>query len=252
MKIEIDTDSREIVIDGNRKIPLYSDEGFAVVRDLWVKVGWSQKYNYTFTWFGAPIIQLPDDMIRYQEVVFDLKPDVIIETGVAHGGSLIYSASLLRLLGKGRVIGVDIEIRPHNRARVESHPLAGMIALIEGSSTAPEIVSQVKERIRPGDKVLVVLDSNHSYDHVTKELAAYSPLVSLGSYIVATDGVMRDLTETPRGHADWLTDNPANAAEDFARENASFVIEEPAWKFSESTVRGNVTHWPNAWLKRIC
>lgn len=251
MKIQIDTNSREIVIEGKRTIPLYSDEGFAVLRDLWVKVGWSQKYNYTFTWFGAPIIQLPDDMIRYQEVIFELKPDVIIETGVAHGGSLIYSASLLRLLGKGKVIGVDIEIRPHNRERVETHPLAGMITLIEGSSTAPEIVKRVREMIGPSDKVLVVLDSNHSYDHVSKELATYSPLVSLGSYIVATDGVMRDLAETPRGRADWITDNPANAAEDFSRQNPSFLIEEPAWKFNESSLTGNVTHWPSAWLKRV-
>jgi cephalosporin hydroxylase len=251
MKIEIDTDSHQIVIDGDRKIPLYSDEGFAVARDLWLKVGWNQKYTYTFTWFGVPIIQLPDDMIRYQEAVFELEPDVIIETGVAHGGSLIYSASLLRLIGKGKVIGVDIEIRPHNRARIESHPLAGMITLLEDSSVAPDLVARVKNMIGPNDKVLVVLDSNHSYDHVAKELVAYSPLVSIGSYIVATDGMMRDLADVPRGHKDWLTDNPANAAEDFARADPSFVIEEPAWKFNESTLQRNVTHWPSAWLKRI-
>ncbi|MGJ0394846.1 MAG: cephalosporin hydroxylase family protein [Methylocystis sp.] len=251
MKIEIDTNKQEIIVDDERRIPLYSDEGFAIARDLWVKVGWNQKYNYTFTWFGAPIIQLPDDMIRFQEVVFDLKPDVIIETGVAHGGSLIFSASLCKLIDRGRVIGVDIEIRPKNRARIEQHPLSGMITLLEGSSTAPEIVDKVKDMVRPGDKVLVVLDSDHSYAHVAAELAAYSPLVTPGSYIIATDGVMRDLVETPRGHAHWASDNPANAAEDFARSNSNFVIEEPAWKFSESTVHGNVTHWPSAWLKRV-
>lgn len=251
MKILIDTDRKQISVDGRDDIPLYSDEGFAVVRDLWVKVGWNQKYNYTFSWFGAPIIQLPDDMIRYQEAVFALQPDVIVETGVAHGGSLIYSASLCKLIGKGRVIGVDIEIRPPNRARIENHALAPMITLLEGSSTAPDIVQKVRDMVRPGEKVLVVLDSNHTYAHVMDELAAYSSLVTPGSYIVATDGVMRDLVDTPRGKPEWITDNPANAAEDFARRNPAFVIEEPAWPFSESTLKGNVTHWPSAWLRRV-
>jgi cephalosporin hydroxylase len=251
MKIQIDTDSQQIAFDNGETAPLYSDAGFAIIKDLWLKVGWNQKYNYTFTWFGVPVIQLPDDMLRYQEVVFALKPDVIIETGVAHGGSLIFSASLCKLIGKGRVVGVDIEIRPHNRERIENHPLAGLISLVEGSSTAPEIVRQVKDHVRPGDTVLVVLDSNHSYSHVTDELEAYAQLVTPNSYIVATDGIMRDLVDVPRGRPDWDKDNPAQAAEDFARRNPSFVIEEPQWRFRESTLTGNVTHWPSAWLKRV-
>lgn len=250
MKIEFDLDARDIVIDG-RRVALYSDAGFAIVRDLWLKVGWNQKYAYTYSWLGVPIIQLPDDMIRYQEAVFALKPDVIVETGIAHGGSLVYSASLCRLIGKGRVIGVDIEIRPHNRTRLEAHPLIPSITLIEGSSIAPAIVAEVKSQISADETVLVVLDSNHSYAHVTAELDAYAPLVTPGSYIVATDGIMRDLTDVPRGKPEWADDNPARAAEDFAARNPAFAIAEPAWPFNESTLAGNVTHWPSAWLKRV-
>jgi cephalosporin hydroxylase len=251
MKLDIDTQRGEIRLEDGKSIPLYSDEGFKLVSDLYLKVGWNQKYTYTFTWFGVPVIQLPDDMIRYQEVVFALQPDVIVETGIAHGGSLVYSASLCKAMGKGRVIGVDIEIRPHNRARVESHALFPLITMIEGSSVAADVVGQVKALIKPGETVLVVLDSNHSYAHVMAELEAYAPLVTKGSYIVSTDGCMRDLTDVPRGQKGWDKDNPANAAEDFAKKNAAFVVEEPAWAFNESTLKGNVTHWPSAWLKRI-
>jgi cephalosporin hydroxylase len=251
MKIEIDFDAREIRTGDGKGIALYSDEGFRLVKDLWLKVGWNQKYNYTFTWFGIPIIQLPDDMLRYQEAVFALQPDVIIETGIAHGGSLVFSASLCKLIGKGRVIGIDIDVRPHNRARLESHPLNGLITLIEGSSVSPDVVASVKQHVRAGEKVLVALDSNHSYDHVSAELAAYAPLVTPGSYIIATDGLMRDLTGVPRGEPTWDLDNPARAAEDFVTKHRDFVLEEPVWKFNESTLAGNVTHWPSAWIKRV-
>lgn len=250
MKLVIDTEAKTLQID-ERQLPLYTDEAFKAISDAWVKVGWNQKYVYTFTWFGVPLIQLPEDVMRYQEVVFDLKPDVIIETGIAHGGSAVLSASLLKLIGKGRVVAVDIEIRPHNRKRIEAHPMKPLITLIEGSSTAREIVGQVKSAVKPGEKVLVVLDSNHTYAHVMDELEAYAPLVSVGSYIVSTDGVMRDLTDVPRGNATWDKDNPAQAAIDFAAKHPEFVIEEPKWPFNESTLKGNITHWPAAWLKRV-
>src|SRR4051794_2866031 len=182
MKMSIDTDAHRIEADG-RAIELYSDQGFRLISDLWVKVGWNQKYAYTFSWFGVPVIQLPEDMLRYQEAVFQLQPDVIIETGVAHGGSAVFSASLCKLMGKGRVIAIDIEIRPHNRKRIEQHPLAPLITLIEGSSTAPEIVKKVRSLIAPSETVLVMLDSDHSYAHVAAELQAYAPLVTKGSWI---------------------------------------------------------------------
>jgi cephalosporin hydroxylase len=250
MTIAFDLDAKAVDIDG-RRIDLYSDEGFRIVKDLWLKVSWSQKYVYTFTWLGVPIIQLPDDLLRYQEAVFDIRPDVIIETGIAHGGSLMFSASLCKLMDRGRVIGIDVELRARNRARLDAHPLRPLITVVEGSSTARDVVDQVRQLIGPEETTLVVLDSNHSYAHVMDELEAYAPLVTLGSYIVATDGIMRDLTNVPRGKPDWGHDNPAQAAEDFVARNPNFQIAEPAWHFNESTLSGNVTHWPSAWLKRV-
>jgi cephalosporin hydroxylase len=249
MKLVVDTEAQSIEIDG-RRLNLYSDEGFRALSDLWVKVGWNQKYSYTFSWLGVPIIQLPEDMIRYQEAVTHLKPDVIVETGIAHGGSAVYSASLCKLNGKGLVVAVDIQIRPHNRERIENHPIGKDVVLIEGSSIDQAIVHKVKDHIKPKDIVLVVLDSNHSYAHVLAELKLYAPLVTIGSYIIATDGVMRDLTDVPRGDKTWAKDNPAQAAIDFAASNPNFVIEEPVWPFNESTLDGNITHWPSAWLRR--
>src|SRR5262249_34591470 len=138
----------------------------------WLAVGWTQRYSYSFTWLGRPLIQLPEDVIRIQEVIHRVKPDVIVETGVAHGGSLIFYASLCKATERGRIVGVDIEIRPHNRAAIEAHPLAKYITLIEGSSTDPGIVERVKSHIKPGETVLVILDSNHSRKHVLDELEA--------------------------------------------------------------------------------
>jgi cephalosporin hydroxylase len=250
MRVSVDTQKRQIEIDG-RTIDLYTDEAFRVLSDLWVKVGWNQKYSYSFSWLGVPIIQMPEDLVRYQEAVFALKPDVIVETGIAHGGSAILSASLCKLIGKGRVIAVDIEIRPHNRKRVEEHPMSDIITLIEGSSTAPDIVAKVRSLIKPGETVMVVLDSDHSYKHVMDELEAYAPLVTKGSWIVATDGIMRDLEDVPRGRAGWSKDNPAQAAHDFTAKNSDFRMENPAWPFNESTLKDNISHWPDAWLRRV-
>lgn len=253
MKVLIDTEAKTLVLHdpaGQAPLDLYSDEAFNLLSALWVKVGWNQKYTYTFSWMGRPVIQFPEDMIRVQEAIWAIKPDVVIETGVAHGGSLIYYASLFAAMGKGRVIGVDIEIRPHNRAAIEAHHLFDRITLIEGSSTAPEVVEQVRSHVKPGDTVLVILDSNHSYAHVRDELAAYADMVSVGSYIVATDGLMRDLADVPRGQPGWETDNPATAAEEFAAARDDFALELPERPFNESTLQAPVTHWPSAWLRR--
>lgn len=254
MKLILDTKAKTLTMDeaGQTKVlDLYSKAAFEAISREWVRVGWNQKYPYTFSWLGRPVIQLPEDMIRMQEVIFQVKPDVIIETGVAHGGSLIFYSSLCKAIEKGRVIGIDIEIRPHNRAAIEAHPLSDRITLIEGSSTAPEIVAQVKSQVQPGETVLVILDSNHTYAHVANELEAYADLVSPGSYIVATDGIMYDLADVPRGQAEWATDNPTWAARDFAAKHPEFVIEQPAWPFNESELEQNITHWPGAWLKRV-
>lgn len=254
MKLTIDTERKQITIEQNgatRTLELYSREAFEQISHQWLKVGWNQKYPYTFSWLGRPIIQLPEDIIRVQEVVYRVKPDVIIETGVAHGGSLIFYASLFKAMGKGRVIGVDIEIRAHNRKAIEAHELASFITLIEGSSIEKSVVSKVKSLVKSGETVLVILDSNHTRQHVLAELEAYHDLVSPGSYIVATDGSMKDLDDMPRGKPEWKQDNPTMAALEFAKKHQEFVIEQPAWPFNDSDLKENITHWPGAWLRRL-
>lgn len=254
MKLTLDTTAKTLTVDDGEQSQvhdLYTKAAFEIISREWVRVGWNQKYPYTFSWMGRPVIQLPEDMIRMQEVIHHIKPDVIIETGVAHGGSLIYYSSLCKAIDKGRVIGIDIEIRPHNRTAIEAHPLSDRITLVEGSSTAPEIVAQVKSMVKPGETVLVILDSNHTYAHVHDELQAYADMVTQGSYIVATDGVMLEVADVPRGNLGWVTDNPTFAARDFATNHPEFVIEQPSWPFNESELDQNITHWPGAWLKRI-
>jgi cephalosporin hydroxylase len=252
MRIVIDTEAKTLATADGKTIDLYGREAFELISYLWLKTSWNQKYSYTFTWMGRPIIQHPEDLVRLQEVIYFLKPDVIIETGVAHGGSLILYASLLKAMGKsGRVIGIDIEIRPANRKAIENHELSDCITLIEGDSAAPDVVEKAGEAIRPNDTVLVLLDSNHSYAHVMNELEAYYRFVTQGSYIVATDGIMQLVHDVPRGRPEWLTDNPERAAEDFVRMHPQFVIEEPSWAFNESPLHKPITAWPSAWLKRI-
>jgi cephalosporin hydroxylase len=255
VRIIIDADARQLAVEdrgGKRSLDLFGKEAFELISELWLKTSWNQKYSYTFTWMGRPIIQHPEDLVRLQEAIYTLKPDVIIETGVAHGGSLALSASLMKAMGKGRrVVGVDVEIRPHNRRAIESHELAPLIALVEGDSVAPATVAAATAHLRPGDTVMVVLDSNHSRAHVAAELDAYHRFVTKGSYIVATDGIMRMVHDAPLGKPEWQYDNPAQAAEEFAAAHPEFVIEAPAWRFNESHLDKNITAWPSAWLRRI-
>jgi cephalosporin hydroxylase len=253
MNLRIDTAAGILSHDAGgvpAEVPLYSREAFEILSRLWVKVGWNEKYTYTFSWMGRPVIQLPEDLVRSQEVICRVRPDVVVETGVAHGGSLVFYASLCKAMGKGRVIGVDIEIRPHNRKAIEEHDLAPLIRLVEGGSTDPAVVRQVRELVRPGESALVFLDSSHAKTHVRAELEAYHGLVTPGSYIVATDGIMRDLHDVPRGRPEWKEDHPAAAAAEFASAHPEFVLEQPPWPFNESRLTQNITHWPGAWLRR--
>jgi cephalosporin hydroxylase len=230
---------------------LATPEAFELMNKAWLRASWDVKYIYSFAWMGRPMIQLPEDMMRIQEVIWEHQPDVVIETGVAHGGSLILYASLFKAMGKGRVIGVDIEIRPHNRKGIETHELGGLITLIEGSSTAASTLEQVRSQLKPGETVLVILDSDHSKGHVAAELEAYQALVTPGSYIVATDGIMKDLHDVPRGRPEWTWDHPTAAAAEFAQAHPEFVLEQPAWLFNESGLSRNLTHWPGAYLRRL-
>ncbi len=236
----------------NKEVPLGSPEGFKIISDIWLKSGWETKYVYSFAWLGRPIIQLPEDMIRIQEVIFAVKPDVIIETGIAHGGSLIFYASLCKAIGKGRVIGIDIEIRPHNRKAIEEHFLYNdYIEMVEGSSVDTKIIDQVRSMVKDGETVLVLLDSNHTKSHVLKELQAYSTLVSVDSYIVATDGIMELVCGLDRTSPEWMTDNPKAAAVEFVKANKTFVIETPVFPFNEGAITEQITYWPSAYIKRV-
>jgi len=251
--IQIDEKTKRVInTETGQEVSLGSPEGFKIVSDIWLKSGWETKYVYSFAWMGRPVIQLPEDMVRIQEVIFELKPDVVIETGIAHGGSLIFYASLFKAIGKGRVIGVDIEIRPHNRKAIEEHFLyTDYIEMIEGDSTSDAIVNQVKSKIKPGETVLVILDSNHTKDHVLKELVAYSPLVTKESYIVATDGIMELVCGLNRTEPNWEFDNPKAAAIEFVKNTPAFVITEPVFPFNESSINERVTYWPSSYIKRV-
>lgn len=257
--ITIDLESGQLterINDATIEYPLDTPEAFAAISQAWLRSGWQNKHVYSFTWLGRPIIQLPEDLLRLQEVIYRLQPDAIVETGIAHGGSLVFYASLCKAMGRGRVIGVDIEIRPHNRKALEQHELSDQITLVEGDSIAPDVVSEVNSMIRADDKVFVMLDGNHTKDHVRSELEAYAPLVSVGSYIVAADGVMANLAglsryQDNRPNSDWKWNNPRRAAEEFVADHRNFVIEPPSFLFNEGTITQPVTYWPGGWIKRI-
>jgi len=249
--IAIDRDAGTLTIDG-RTLPLESAEAFRILSDAWIDAGFRVKQSYNLTWLGRPVIQLADDLMRLQEIVYRVQPDVIIETGVAHGGSLIFHASLCKLIGRGRVIGVDIEIRPHNRVAIEAHPLFPLITLFEGSSIDPAIVDAVRETIAPGETVLVVLDSNHTKAHVLAELEAYAPFVPPGSYIVAMDGhVMESAAGSRTAGADWATNNPNAAVREFVDAHPEFTVETSSFLFNESLLAEAITGFYGGVLRRI-
>ncbi len=185
------------------------------------------KYTYHFNWMGVPIIQLPQDIMAMQEIIWNLKPDLVIETGVAHGGSLIFYASMLELVGgNGQVLGIDIDIRAHNRQVIEAHPMAKRIMLMEGSSVAPQVISQVKDAAKGKSCILVALDSNHTHEHVLQELYAYSEFVTPGSYLVVFDTAIEDMPPGFFGDRPWdRGDNPKTAVFEFLKNNNRFDID---------------------------
>ncbi|EJZ22015.1 cephalosporin hydroxylase family protein [Rhizobium sp. Pop5] len=187
-------------------------------------------YAYLWSWMGVPIIQMPADVMATQEVIWNTKPDVIIETGVARGGSMIFMASLLKVIGKGKVIGVDIDIRAHNRDSIEKHPLSPLITLIEGPSTTAETLAKVKAEIPAGASVMIVLDSDHSRDHVLDELRCYGPLVTEGQYVVVADTLLGrgDMSQTPtkRSKIWYPGDEPYAALNAYLKETDRFETDE--------------------------
>ena len=222
----------------------------------------SQKYSYNFSWQGCPIIQYPQDIVAVQELVWSIKPDLIIETGIAHGGSLVFSASMLALLdmcdaiqagekldpkiSPRKVLGIDIDIRAHNREAIEAHPMASRIQMIQGSSIAPEIIEQVRTVGANYSRVLVSLDSNHTHDHVLAELQAYAPLTSKGSYCVVHDTIVEDMPKEMFPDRPWGPgDNPKTAVWEYLKTHPEFEIDKSIQNKLLITVA------PNGFLKRI-
>lgn len=228
---------------GRRKIDIYSKEGYELLARLWTRAGWEQKSSYNVTWLGIPIIQLPEDILVLQELIYKIRPDWIIETGTAHGGAAVFYASLLELLGRGHVISVDVEIRKYNRLAIQSHPMSRRITLIESPSTAPKTMAAIRKRVKPKDSVLVMLDSKHTKAHVRRELELYSKWVTPGSYIVVFDGVMEWVADAPRGKPEWKRDNPTAAIRSFLKSHPQFVVD-PDYN------RLSVTYCPGGFLKR--
>ena len=233
------------LVNGDKQttVDVYSHEGLDLLSNLWMKSATQHRLMYEPTWLGRPIIQFPTDIVAIQELIWKLQPDVIVETGVAHGGSLVFSASILEMIGKGKVVGVDIEIRPHNLVAIDGHPLRHRIELIEGSSVAKETISAVRASVGEAKTVLVMLDSNHTEAHVLQELDLYSPLVTSGSYIVAHDGSQAWAWDIPRGKPEWENDNPLGAIHKFLKGQSEFSID-PYW------TRWGITSSPDGFLKR--
>lgn len=202
------------------------DPALADQTRAWFESSLQHEYSYHFTWMGLPVIQYPQDLVAMQELIWAVKPDLIIETGVARGGSLIFYASMLELIGGGRVVGVDIDIRPHNRAAIESHPMMKRITLVQGSSVAPEVVAQVREMARGCQRVLVALDSNHTHAHVLAELEAYAPLVTKDSYLVVFDTCIERTPDALIVDRPWRRgDNPWTALQAYLRTTDRFRVE---------------------------
>jgi cephalosporin hydroxylase len=193
----------------------------------WLRQTHDLRYDYNFTWFGRPILQLPQDVMALQELVFRIQPDLVVETGIAHGGSLVFFASLLHLLGgNGLVLGIDRDIRAHNRAAIESHPMAGRIAMYEGSSVDPDTLAAVRRFAAGRQRVMVVLDSNHTEAHVLQELQLYGPLVTSGSYLVVCDTIVEDLGDDAFPDRPWGPGNsPKSAVAKFLQQTPDFEVD---------------------------
>ena len=229
---------------------------------VWVREISPHKWAYNFSWLGRPAIQFPNDAWAIQELIWQIRPDLIIETGIAHGGSLIFSASMLALLdmcdaiesgatlnpkeSKRKVLGIDIDIRSHNRAAIEAHPMASRIQMIQGSSIAPEIIEQVRQVARGYQRILICLDSNHTHDHVLAELEAYAPLSSVGSYCVVMDTLVEDMPKKMFPDRPWGPgDNPKTAVWEYLKNHPEFEIDKSIQHKLLITVA------PDGYLKRV-
>jgi len=238
------------------------DRDFQDLSNTWIQESIMHNYAHNFSWLGRPIMQIPQDIYAIHELIWNVKPDLVIETGIAHGGSLILSASMLALLdyceaidqgkildpkkSKRQVLGIDLEIRPHNRAAIEAHPMTHLIEMIEGSSVAPDVVEQVMEIAKGYKKILVFLDSSHTHDHVLAELEVYAPLTSVGSYCVVWDTGVENLPESFCSNRPWgKGNNPKTAVWEYLKNTDSFEID----KMIEHKLL--ITASPDGFLRKI-
>lgn len=220
---------KQFEIEREDRIKRYSQDAEFKENSLkWTQESMEKQYVYNFQWMGRPIIQYPQDILAMQEIFWDVKPDLIIETGIAHGGSIIFSASMLELIGgDGEVVGIDIDIREHNRAKIEDHSMYKRVTLIEGSSTSEEVYEQVKELVKGKQKILVVLDSNHTHEHVLKELNLYGSLVSKNSYLIVLDTFVEDMPKGFFKDRPWdVGNNPKTAVREFLSQHTDFEIDQ--------------------------
>lgn len=244
------------------RISSYPDTEIQHAADVFMRVSTQPKYSYNFSWMGRPIIQYPQDMVAMHELIWSIKPDLIIETGIAHGGSLIFSASMLAQLdmcdaieagvnfdpkaSRRKVLGVDIDIRAHNRTAIEAHPMASRIQMIQGSSISPEIIEQVKQIASGYNRILVCLDSNHTHEHVLAELEAYAPLTSVGSYCVVFDTIVESLPPNMYPDRPWGPgNNPKTAVREYLKTHSEFEID----KHIDNKLLISVA--PDGYLKRV-
>jgi cephalosporin hydroxylase len=237
--------------NSNHEISLYTKRGVEIISEIWLKQEWNCLHWKSFSWLGFPIWQFPEDLIRLQESIYLLRPEVIIETGINEGGSTIFFASLCKIMGVGRVISIDISIPSYLKESIEATPFSSIITLIEGDSTSSQTIDKVKSMVQDSERVFVFLDSDHSKSHVLNEITAYAPLIKPGSFIVAADGVMELLADTPYGQQSWIYDNPAAAAREFVSLNPDFVISRPPALHGEEYVVDVLTYLRDAWLKRV-
>ena len=255
-------DHKNFVNERQQSIKSYAkDSQWRGLTDAWLLKAFEKKYMYNFEWLGRPIIQTPVDMVAIQELIWQIKPDLIIETGIAHGGSLIMSASMLALLDmcdaidsglsldpiktQRKVVGIDIDIRDHNRRAIEAHPMASRIQMLQGSSVSSEVIEQVRQIAESYNRIIVFLDSNHTHDHVLAELQAYAPLTSVGSYCVVFDTVVENLPDNLFPNRPWGPgNNPKTAVSEYLTDHPEFVIDKSIQDKLQITVA------PDGYLKR--
>lgn len=250
MKYLIDTETG-LLSFGEEQKSLYAPESFEELSKLWIQLGWNLRYHYTFTWMGQPILQLPEDLMRIQELIYTLQPDLIVETGVAFGGGLLFYATCLEALNQGEVVGIEKALRPPNKLQLKQHRLSKRISILEGSSIDPQIVEALKQKVENKKQVLIILDSNHSYDHVLKELELYAPLVTPGSYLLVADGLKKYLTKMPRGKDFWEWDNPLTAVETFLKTHSEFQLESLKRRYNRTSVKTHLTHFQGGILRKL-